>query len=517
MATIQNPVLTGFNPDPVLFKANGKYYIVVSTFEWLPGIRVYSSDNLVNWQYETSILGPETGVNLQGNPTGCSIWGPHASYHEGKFYIVYTNVNATRIPYKDCDNYVITASDIHGPWSQPVYINSSGFDPSIFVDDDGQAYFLNEIWDYRLATHNKSAGIVAQQLDLKTLKLQGDPRVIFDGTAARKTEAPQIYKHDGYYYLLCAEGGTEAGHQETVARSRSVWGPYEVDPQNPVLTSADDPILPLQCAGHASLMVTDQDEWYLAHLCTRPLKGDDPILGRETAIQKVNWTADGWLRLANGGNHPSLETPAPKGVSERPIESHQFIDDFRHAGLNTKYWNTLCQFPQANWLQPGTAGLVVRGGQSPQSAFDQHLIATRQVDFYCRSAVTMKYRPHNYLQMAGMTLYLDLSNYVLLMITVDEQGKPCAILHKEVAGEFERVAQVSVDGEGQYQFSIQMNESQAEFIVSDSHRQLSLGAVDVSFLSGGYTGNFIGLDVIDMYRRNESSATFTDFSYKVTR
>lgn len=116
-----------------------------------------------------------------------------------------------------------------------------------------------------------------------------------------------------------------------------------------------------------------------------------------------------------------------------------------------------------------------------------------------------------------MTLYLDLSNYVLLMITVDEQGKPCAILHKEVAGEFERVAQVSVDGEGQYQFSIQMNESQAEFIVSDSHHQLSLGAVDVSFLSGGYTGNFIGLDVIDMYRRNESSATFTDFSYKVTR
>ena len=120
MRNIQNPVLTGFNPDPVLFRVKDKYYIVVSTFEWLPGIRVYSSTNLVNWTYETSVLQPDNKINLQGNPTGCSIWGPFASYHNGKYYIVYTNVNATKVPYKDADNYIVTADDIHGPWSEPV-------------------------------------------------------------------------------------------------------------------------------------------------------------------------------------------------------------------------------------------------------------------------------------------------------------------------------------------------------------------------------------------------------------
>lgn len=517
MQQIQNPVLTGFNPDPVLFRVKDTYYIVVSTFEWLPGIRVYSSKNLVNWQYETSVLNDPQAINLQGNPTGCSIWGPYASYHEGKYYIVYTNVNATKVPYKDCDNYIVTADDIHGPWSKPVYINSSGFDPSIFFDDDGQAYFLNEIWDYRLSTHNKSDGIVAQKIDLKTLTLQGQPKKIFAGTAARKTEAPQIYKHNGYYYLLCAEGGTEAGHQETVARSKSVWGPYEVDPQNPMLTSKNDPILPLQCAGHSSLTETPNHEWYLAHLCTRPLQGDDPVLGRETAIQKVFWTDDGWLRLANGTNHPSLETPAPTGVTATPVKSHRFEDALKGDHLQTAYWNTLRQFPSADWLKPSANGLTLTGGQSPQSAFDQHLIATRQVDFYCRAAVQMHYQPESYLQMAGMTLYLDLSNYVLLMVTVDQANQPCVVLHRCVAGEFSQVAQIPVDGFGEYRFSIQINEAQAEFIIGDSTKQTSLGAMDISFLSGGYTGNFIGLDVIDMYRRNHSQATFTNFSYDVTR
>ncbi|GEP72356.1 glycosyl hydrolase, family 43 [Lentilactobacillus rapi DSM 19907 = JCM 15042] len=514
METIQNPVLTGFNPDPVLFKDDQLYYIVVSTFEWLPGIRVYSSDNLVNWSYETSILNEPRLVNLQGNPTGCSIWGPFASYHDGKFYIVYTNVNATKVPFKDCDNYIITADDIHGPWSDPVYVNSSGFDPSIFFDD-GQAYFLNEIWDYRLASHNKPAGIVMQKINSETLELEDKPKLIFEGTSARKTEAPQIYKHNGYYYLLCAEGGTEANHQETIARSKNVWGPYEVDPDNPMLTSKDDPILPLQCAGHASLMETRDHEWYMAHLCTRPLKGDDPILGRETAIQKVVWTDNDWLRLANGTNRPSLETPAPKGVSDGKPISHSFVDAFDGQTLKYKHWNTLRQFDSHKWLIPTSKGLIIKGGQSPQSAFDQHIVATRQTDFNCHASVKLEYHPQSYLELAGMTLYLDLSNYVLLMVTVNKSGNPCVVLQQSIAGEFKQLNEISITNSGKYQLSIQINESQAEFLLSDIDKQYSLGAVDVSFLSGGYTGNFIGLDVIDMYRRNSTQAVFTDFKYSV--
>lgn len=183
-----------------------------------------------------------------------SIWGPYATYHDGTYYIVYTNVNQTRVPYKDVDNYIVTAKDIHGPWSKPVYVNSSGFDPSIFFDDDGKAYFLNEIWDYRMETHNKSCGIVMQQIDPGSFDLIGEPKKLFDGTVPAKTEAPQIDKHGDYYYLFTAEGGTGINHQETVARSKEIWGPYEVDPGTPLITSKGHPELPLQQSGHSSLI-----------------------------------------------------------------------------------------------------------------------------------------------------------------------------------------------------------------------------------------------------------------------
>lgn len=509
---IKNPVLTGFNPDPVLFRDEQRYYLVVSTFEWLPGIRIYSSTNLANWHYETSALNSTMGVDLRGNPTGCSIWGPFATYHAGRYYIVFTNVNATRVPYKDVDNFIITATDIHGPWSKPVYVNSSGFDPSIFFDDDGRAYFLNTLWDYRLSTHNKSCGIVMQELDPVSFELIGTPRRIFAGTAARKTEAPQIYKRNGYYYLLTAEGGTGLNHQETVARSKNIWGPYEVDPQTPLITSAGHPELTLQAAGHASLMETVEHEWYLAHLCTRPLPGNRPILGRETAIQRVEWTADNWLRLASGAHLPANEVVTPQNSSTVEEVTHGFKDDLRH-GLDPRYWNTLRQFASAEWCCASSQGLLIRGGQSPQSGFDQHVVATRQYDFGVTAEVTMTYHPTTYLQLAGMTMYLDTSNYILLMATVDEENQPIVVLQQEVAGEFKQVAAVRTNGAGHYHFKMVINDTKAEYWVADGSTNQKVGQLDVSFLSGGYTGDFIGMNVIDMHRRNHTAARFENFSY----
>lgn len=513
MNTIKNPVLTGFNPDPCIFRDDHQYYLVVSTFEWLPGVRIYSSTNLVNWHYETSVLNSARMIQLQGNPTGCSIWAPFASYHNGKYYMIYTNVRQTRIPYKDVDNYIVVADDIHGPWSDPIYVNSSGFDPSIFFDDDGKAYFMNALWDYRMTTHNKSCGIVMQEIDPVSFDLIGEPKKLFDGTAPAKTEAPQIYKHDGYYYLLTAEGGTGPDHQETVARAKNVWGPYEVDPQTPLITSKGHEEITLQAAGHASLVATDDDEWYLAHLCTRPLPGYKPILGRETAIQKVEWTDDHWLRLENGGNLPVDEVPAPiHGTPAEPVK-HGFVDDLKH-GLNPRYWNTYRQFSDPSWCQPSVDGLTLRAGQSPQSGFDKHLVATRQYDFGVTAEVEMDYQPTTYMQLAGMTLYLDTSNYILLMATVDEDNQPVVVLQVEEAGDFKRVAAVKTNGQGHYHFTIEIDDTDADFFVDDGDGKQKVGHLDVSFLSGGYTGDFIGMDAIDMHRLNHTAARFTNFSYR---
>lgn len=511
MKQIHNPVLTGFNPDPLLFRDNEKYYLVVSTFEWLPGIRIYSSQNLANWKYETSVIGESMNINFRGNPRGCSIWAPFATYHNGKYYLVYTNVNSTRVPYKDVDNYIVTANDIHGPWSKPVYINSSGFDPLIFFDGK-KAYFLNVLWDYRMETHNKSCGIEMQEIDPVSFSLIGKPKKIFDGTSARKTEAPQIYKHNGYYYLMTAEGGTGLEHQETVARSTNIWGPYEVDPNTPLITSKNHPELKLQSAGHASLMETSNHEWYIAHLCTRPLSGNKPILGRETAIQKVKWTNDGWLHLANEGNLPEVDVPAPQNAASIHPITHKFTDDLKH-GLNQAYWNTLRQFSDPEWLVADSRGLLIRGGQSPQSLFDQHMIATRQCDFKVKVAVDMEYRPRTYMQLAGITLYLDTLNYALLVITVDENNNPVIELQKEVQGEFNRIKQIPINDHGQYHLEVTIDNEAASFIIDDGNNRLSLGTTDISFLSGGFTGNFIGLNVIDMHRRNSTAALFKNFSY----
>lgn len=522
---IHNPVLTGFNPDPVIFRDDDGYHIIVSTFEWMPGLRVYSSTNLAEWTYETSVLSDAAMADLRGNPAACSIWGPFATWHDGTYYVVYTNVRSTKVPYKDCDNYIVSAKSLHGPWSEPVYINSSGFDPSLFFDADGRAYFLNAIWDYRLGTHNKSAGVVMQELDSVSLSPIGEPHVIFRGTKARKTEAPQLYRRGDYYYLLTAEGGTESGHQETVARSRNIWGPYEVDPETPLLTAADDPSLPLQCAGHASLVETPAGEWYMAYLCSRPFEnnGGFSILGRETAIERVVWSDDGWLRLASGGHHPNLTSSAPAGTmasssdADASLAGGGFDDDFKTPNLDISRWNTLRQLPSETWLKSGN-GLTILGGQSPQSFFDQHIVATRQTALRCSASVEMEYAPDasevGYLRLAGMTLYLNDGNYVLCMITMGENG-PTAVLQRSVKGDFQLIDSIPVSAGGLYALSVRLDGCQAMFAVNDGHEEQRFAPLDVTFLSGGYTGNFIGLDVIDMHRRNSTFAVFRNFRYRV--
>ncbi|NMM62718.1 glycoside hydrolase family 43 protein [Clostridium sp. P21] len=516
MQFIHNPILEGFNPDPCIVKVNEKYYIAVSTFEWLPGIRIYESYDLVNWDYYTSVLTNENLVNLQGNPKGCSIWAPHLSYSDDTFYLVYTDVKTTKVPFKDVNNYLITAKDIKGPWSKPLYLNSSGFDPALFHDTNEKKWLVNEIWDYRLATHNRSCGIVLQEFDDEKKELIGKVYKIFNGTKYQKTEAPQIYKHGDYYYLLTAEGGTEEGHMVTVARSKCITGPYEVDPKNPMLTSRDNSELPLQCSGHASLVETDEHEWYLAHLCTRPVSGKYPILGRETALQKVIWSEDGWLRLSHGGHSPALDVEIPKGFNGViNKKNNSFFDDFDKKELKNE-WSTLRLFPNDSWMKIETNKSILRmfGAESPQSTFDQHIIAIRQRNINFSAETSITFNPVNYLQFAGMILYLDIMNYIYLYISYDEEKGIIAQVMKSVKDEFIILpVQVPVSG-NKVKLHVEVNGINARFSIEDKGKQEFLAKEDISFLSGGFTGNFVGLTVNNLEKKNDCFADFDYFNYQ---
>ncbi|WP_208559871.1 glycoside hydrolase family 43 protein [Marinilactibacillus kalidii] len=519
--TIQNPILKGFNPDPSVVEAEGQYYIAVSSFEWLPGVRIYRSENLVDWNHETDILTNQ--VDLKGNPTNCSIWAPQLSYSNGTFYLVYTDVKSTHRPFKDCRNYLITAPSITGPWSEPIYLNGSGFDPSLFHDRDGKKWLLNALWDYRLTTSNKSSGIVLQEYDTEHKVLTGQMKKIFDCTYLKKTEAPHLYQLNGYYYLITAEGGTGVNHSVTVARATSIEGPYEVDPEFPMMTSSEHPDWLLQQAGHGSLLKTKDDEWYMVHLTTRLVEGKYAILGRETAIQKVYWDEAGWLKLAHEGKLPAINVPVPRAYQQHggivETKPRYFKDDFESEQLD-KEWNTLRIPAEEDWLslkeRPGY--LTIKSGESLQSLFQQHLIGKRQEEFVFTAETALVFEPEHFLQMAGLSLYLNTENYLYLYVTYDESLQKCLRMMRSVNGNFELLAdKVALPENEPVKLSVKVDHAKAQFFyhtTKEADAQKIGTEQSITFLSGGFTGSFVTLSCQDMNQFKGCTAAFQYFKYE---
>ncbi|WP_165006218.1 MULTISPECIES: glycoside hydrolase family 43 protein [unclassified Enterococcus] len=511
---VRNPILRGFNPDPNILKANGRYYMAVSSFEWLPGVRIYTSEDLVNWTHQTDIL--TTQVSLQGNPTNGSIWAPQISYAEGMFYLIYTDVKSVERPFKDAHNYLITAKNITGPWSEPVYLNSNGFDPSLFHDPNTKKKWLvNELWDYRMTTPNKSAGIVLQEYDPVKKELAGPIYKIFAGTELAKTEAPHLYYRNGYYYLITAEGGTGTGHSVTVCRSKNIIGPYELDPDFPMLTASDKPDSPLQCTGHGSLIQTDSGKWYMAYLCTRPLNGA-AVLGRETAIQEVYWTKDNWLRLKDSGRSPMEEVTIETIEEVKQQFDHSFCDDFE--GKLLPNWNARRILPDPSWCdtQSRRGFLRLISGESIQSVFDHHLLAIRQTDFSFEAQTAFEYSPNNFNQMAGLTLYLNESNYIYCYVTWDENYGKCLRLIQSENGEIHLDPwKIRLLDKKTY-LKVEVCKESVQFYLKEENAKTWQPAGNEKnrcFLSGGFTGGFVGIAVHDVSKKQGSYADFEFFEY----
>ncbi|OZA72996.1 MAG: glycoside hydrolase 43 family protein, partial [Caulobacter sp. 39-67-4] len=276
---IRNPILPGFNPDTSIVRVGEDYYIATSTFEWFPGVQIHHSRDLVNWRLISRPLNRPSQLNMLGAPDSCGVWAPCLTHSDGLFHLIYTDVKrygrttvggASGASLRDFHNYLVTCDTIDGEWSDPVFLNSSGFDPSLFHDDDGRKWLVNMLWDHRPG-RNRFAGIVMQEYSHNARALTGERQVIFEGTPLGLTEAPHIYKRDGWYYLITAEGGTGWNHAVTMARSRDLAGPYELHPDTHILSSRTRPDAPLQRAGHADLVETPDGQTWAVYLCGRPL------------------------------------------------------------------------------------------------------------------------------------------------------------------------------------------------------------------------------------------------------
>lgn len=423
MKQIQNPILPGFHPDPSILRVGDDYYIANSTFEWFPGVVIHHSKDLVHWELVGYPLNRTSQLNMFGSPDSGGIWAPCLTYADNLYWLIYTDVRTASWPYLDTPNYLVTAENVEGPWSEPVYLNSSGFDPSLFHDDDGRKWLLNMIQG-NVNVKNPFAGIVLQEYDHKQKKLVGPVKNIFSGTEIGFTEGPHLYKINGYYYLLTAEGGTDRSHAVSLCRSVNLEGPYEIHPENPLLTSLHDSSLKLQKSGHGDLVETQNGEWYLTHLCSRPNPSRGWCnLGRETGIQKIIWGEDGWPRLEAGGNQPREIVPSPD-LPEFKARSFPEKEDFDTKQL-PQVFQTLRIPLGADILnleaRPGW--LRITGKESPASRFTQALIARRQEAFRMTAETKVDFNPDNFQHMAGIINYYNTKNFYYCYVTRNLEGK----------------------------------------------------------------------------------------------
>lgn len=418
MPVARNPILPGFHPDPSICRVGDDYFLATSTFEWWPGVRIHHSRDLVHWRVAARPLSRLDQLDMRGNPDSGGIWAPCLSYAHGRFWLIYTDVKHLTGAFKDTPNFVVSAERIEGPWSAPAYLNSSGFDPSLFHDDDGRSWLVNMRWDHRPG-RNRFAGIVLQEFDRTAMRLVGEPRTIFAGTSLGCTEGPHLHRRDGWYYLLVAEGGTGCNHAVLVARARTIDGQYEPDPQGAMLTSRDAWELPLQKPGHGCLVQTQTGAWHLVHLVGRP---DRPLgrcmLGRETALQAVEWPAGGWPRLKGGGDRPAMEVAVDLPAHPWPAAPERI--DFRD-GL-TMDFDSLRDPIDPAWCRTGADGLTLVGRESPGSRFRQSLVARRLQHHDCTAETELSFQPTDWQAMAGLSAYYDCDLWFGLRVTAGDDG-----------------------------------------------------------------------------------------------
>jgi xylan 1,4-beta-xylosidase len=411
-----------------------------------------------------------------------------------------------------------------------VFLNCSGFDSSLFHDDDGRKWLINMEWDYRQSTDPEGpqfSGILLQEYSQAEKKLIGPVRKIFKGSPISCVEGPHLYKRNGWYYLLTAEGGTVYNHAATLARSRSIEGPYEIHPQNPLISSRGKPELGLQKAGHASWCETADGRMYLAFLCGRPLPGTkNCVLGRETSIAELVWHEDWpYVKGEDGGrqNFPADTFDSPVEIADTLTPNSDMTYTFDGPAIHGDFKTLRVPADPARYSLTGRPGFLrLRGGQSPVSSFGQTLLARRQRDFSFTAETCLEFTPQSFQELAGLCWRYDERNFYLLAVTFDEaRGRVLSVLSMK-AGVFSREEGPALPADGPVYLGLSVHENNGRFRYSadgktytDTGKVLDAAVLSDEFDTLGFTGAFVGMFCVDTARW-KACADFKHFSYHST-
>ena len=397
---LHNPVLPGFYPDPSICRVGEDFYLVCSSFELCPGIPLFHSRDLQHWEHLCYVMTPENGFHVEKNCGNGGVMAPTIRYHDGTFYLINCN-------FGDRGNFIVTAKDPAGPWSEPHWLTDvPGIDASIFFDTDGRCYIMGtaDIWpDGRGGMRQ---GIWAAEYDIQNFRMAGEPQALWGGAMAgvASPEAPHIYHIGKYYYLLIAEGGTEQYHSATVARSASVFGPYEGCKANPVLTMRHlGRRAAIQNAGHADLVDLPDGSWYAVFLASRLIGGESKNLGRETFIVPVRWELD-WPLFTPDTGKVEWEYDFPESLPWTESRERPVRDPFNgELSLDWNFWGR----PYEKFWETGKDGLSLRclkqalaDPLQPMSMELSHseenyvsFLARRRRQPHCRFACRMRFAP----------------------------------------------------------------------------------------------------------------------------
>jgi len=494
--TYTNPVIPGFYSDPSICRAGDDYYLITSTFEYFPGVPVFHSKDLVNWEQIGYCIDRPTQL-----PRGLNIFAATIRYHDGTFYMITTNMMAE-------GNFYVTATNPAGPWSDPILIKAGGIDPDLFFDDDGKAYVI-------------SSTFILNEINLKTGESLTEGRKVWNGTGGRHPEGPHIYKKDGYYYLMAAEGGTEEAHMETIARSKSIWGPYDSNPSNPILThcSFAGQGMRIQGVGHADMIEAhDGSRWIVFH-GYRKLQamygGTHHILGRETCLAPVDWPENGWPVVNGNGTVPDKMTCPTLPL--KPFASKSLRTDFDENVLGLEW----------NWLRyPVTENysLTERKGYLRLKGSDQTIEDRKSPTFVGRRVKHMNFtvttqidfNPAAANEEAGLTI---LNNGAHFDILVKKSGGKRVLFSRLRFGSVVYESKEAVLKPGPVRLVIKGDPSAFTFLYSQGNDALKeVQRADPKYLSsetaGGFTGLYAGLYATGNGKACTSVADYDLFEYE---
>ncbi|MCM1245047.1 MAG: glycoside hydrolase family 43 protein [Roseburia sp.] len=396
-----NPVLPGFYPDPSICRVGDDYYLVTSTFAYFPGVPIFHSRDLIHWEQIGNILDRPSQLPLDGAGVSEGIFAPTLRYHDGTFYMITTNVSA------ETGNFIVTATDPAGPWSDPYPLGSEGIDPSLFFDDDGKCYYCGTKPRREGARYFGDNEIYIQELDLGTMKLTGESYPAWHGALRHVEwpEGPHIYKKDGWYYLMISEAGTGHNHAISIARSKSLTEPFEGYPGNPIMTHRHLGFsYPIVNVGHPDIVETKNGEWWMVLLASRPYGGYYRNLGRETFLVPFVWE-NGWP-VVNPGKGIIEDTVKAPDLPLSLVKKVPGREDFNEEELppHVMYLrNPVCE----NYSLTDKKGfLSMKCGQDILSSKgNPSYVCVRQTDFSFRFETSLEFAPASTDEQAGIAIF----------------------------------------------------------------------------------------------------------------